>query len=272
MPQISLALLTSIGGPLCRLKHTAFVVVGLILGFMVLRPARPESASPTLQQLSAQVDALTARVTTLEGQVSALQGKTQFVTVDGNEIYITGANLNIRNGLGYTGCTNGLGNLIVGYNENSEDRSRVGSHNLVVGANHGYSSFGGLVAGFGNTISGGSASVIGGSSNTASGNWAVVSGGANNTASGFAASVSGGTGNTASGFAYASVSGGANNTASGSGTSVSGGLYNIASNNWGSVSGGGYNTASGYAATVSGFVSVTQSDNYGWSGGAYHTP
>jgi hypothetical protein len=34
-----------------------------------------------------------------------------------NEVVITGANLRIINGLGSTNTTNGLGNLIVGYNE-----------------------------------------------------------------------------------------------------------------------------------------------------------
>src|SRR5258705_1812586 len=34
-----------------------------------------------------------------------------------NEVVITGANLRIVNGLGATRTTNGLGNLIVGYNE-----------------------------------------------------------------------------------------------------------------------------------------------------------
>jgi hypothetical protein len=50
-----------------------------------------------------------------------------------SEVVITGANLRIVNGLGNTATTNGLGNLIVGYNEsrNSPDFPdvRTGSHN-----------------------------------------------------------------------------------------------------------------------------------------------
>jgi hypothetical protein len=112
-----------------------------------------------------------------------------------------------------------LGNLIVGYNEFrgvGDDRS--GSHNIVVGQQHNYSSIGGLVAGFGNTISG---------------PYASVSGGSINTATGPAASVGGGTRNLASG-AFSWVSG-SQNTASGAACSVSGGSGNLASGNFASL-------------------------------------
>ena len=79
-------------------------------------------------------------------------------TPDGlQEVVITGANLRIVNGLGRTDCTdndghpipdcpNGLGNLIVGYNELREFREniRTGSHNVVVGMQHNFSRFGGV--------------------------------------------------------------------------------------------------------------------------------
>ena len=133
-----------------------------------------------------------------------------YVSVSGTEMYITGANLNIRNGLGATdggGFTNGLGNLIVGYNENPDNGSRVGSHNVVVGHDNAYSSYGGLVAGHRNLISGPYASVSGGQGNIASGFATAVSGGFSNTASATSAAVSGGASNTASGL-FATVSGG----------------------------------------------------------------
>jgi hypothetical protein len=189
-----------------KFRHSAALVVGLIVAFVALRPARPESASPTVAQLAADLTALQARVTTLESTVSAqadqitslqsavanlqtvqldLQGKLQFVSVSGTEMFITGANLSIRNGVGTTaGAPNGLGNLIVGYNENSLPpftQPRSGSHNLIVGTANGYSSFGGIVAGQGNRISAAYATVTGGTGNTASGTWASVSGGDHNT-------------------------------------------------------------------------------------------
>jgi hypothetical protein len=117
---------------------------------------------------------------------------------EGKEVFITGANLHIVNGLGSTNCTgegeetpdcpNGLGNLIVGYNElrvRFDDESpeveniRTGSHNVVVGREHNFSRFGGLVVGTSNTISGDFAAVSGGTGNTASGNFSSVSGGQN---------------------------------------------------------------------------------------------
>ena len=149
---------------------------------------------------------------------------------------ISGLNVQVVNGSGKTyGTTNGLGNLIVGYNElgNPNGDDRTGSHNIVTGQENSFSSYGGLVAGQGNTVSDAWSSVSGGRQNTASGIWSSVSGGAGNTASGADASISGGTVNTASGIG-SSVSGGFDNTASGYWSSVSGGDLRSATgtNNW----------------------------------------
>jgi hypothetical protein len=134
-----------------------------------------------------------------------LSNRLQYVYLDGHDMYITNANLHIENGLGWTSgnpdpndtaVVNGLGNLIVGYNElrsnSASPDDRSGSHNIVVGAQQNFSSYGGLVAGNYNTISGPYASVSGGHVNTASWYYCSVSGGENNTASGGGSSVSGG--------------------------------------------------------------------------------
>jgi hypothetical protein len=149
----------------------------------------------------------------LAQRVAALEELLKHFSREGKEIFITGANLHLVNGLGSTDCgelagesipdcPNGLGNLIVGYNELRpsdpelpEENIRTGSHNVVVGEQH----------------------------NTISGDFAVVSGGSANTASGFAAAVSGGRFTAASGD-EAVVSGGNVNTASGDKAVVSGGL------------------------------------------------
>jgi hypothetical protein len=141
----------------------------------------------------------------LAQRVAALEKLLKPFSREGKEIFITGANLHLVNGLGSTDCTNaqgdpipncpnGLGNLIVGYNELREDQEnvRTGSHNVVVGERHNFSRFGGLVVGAENEISGDFASVSGALESTASGEGAVVSGGQGNTASGNASSVSGG--------------------------------------------------------------------------------
>ncbi len=132
--------------------------------------------------------------------------------------------------------TNGLGNLIVGYNEERVLRPgcvqnparfhcqdlRTGSHNIVDGALNNYTSFGGLVVGNLNTISGPYSSVSGGRNNRASGLSSSVSGGTSHTASGGGSSVSGGgglldgQGNTAEGD-FSTVSGGRDVTATGEG-------------------------------------------------------
>jgi hypothetical protein len=177
------------------------------------------------------------------------------VTGEGNqpEVVITGANLRIVNGLRATATANGLGNLLVGYNETRDDgdNERTGSHNVVVGLGHNFSSFGGMVVGRQNAIRGRFASVSGGFDNAATGDSASVSGGIFNRASGPSASVSGGFDNTARGNATA-VSGGDGNTASGASASVSGGHGNTASGPTAAVSGGEANMARGFSAAVSG--------------------
>jgi hypothetical protein len=141
------------------------------------------------------------------------------------EVVITGANLRLVNGLRATATTNGLGNLLVGYNEPREGANvHTGSHNVVVGQGHNFSSFGGLVVGRQNEIRGAFAAVSGGFDNTASGASATVSGGHGNTASGHTATISGGEANTARGFT-ASVSGGRNHTARGDFDWVAGPLF-----------------------------------------------
>ena len=199
--------------------------------------------------------ALAEDVIALEQTVADLQAKLAVISDDGTTLTITGRNVQIVSGSGATddgGSLTGLGNLIVGYNEDVTTSVRTGSHNLIVGTDHDYTSYGGLVAGGNNTISGPIASVSGGFSNTASGESASVSGGQLNTAIGITASVSGGVDNTASG-----------NTAS-----VSGGQDNTASASVASVSGGDGNTASGQSSIVTGGADCTSDETNGWKVGS----
>ena len=130
-----------------------------------------------LYYTKAEVDALVAnlqgQIAVLQGQIDALNALLSGVTRDENDnITFSGVNVHIVNGTGATdGTVNGLGNLIVGYNELRGDigDDRTGSHNVVVGTINSYSSAGGLVVGFSNTISGPYSSVSGGGANTASG-------------------------------------------------------------------------------------------------------
>ncbi len=168
-------------------------------------------APPTLESLQAEIKKLKALLSGVSRQ--------------GDTLVLEKMNLQIINGLGATNgnsedpssidssktSTNGLGNLIVGYDEDNEFRTegadKSGSHNIVVGYGHHYSSFGGLVVGLRNSITG------------------------------IYSSISGGKGNISTGF-HSSISGGQNNKSTGNGTSVSGGNGNFASGNHSSICGG----------------------------------
>jgi hypothetical protein len=190
---------------------------------------------PTVQQLQAQVAALQQTVATLQKSIIPLL---TVVSVDPAHslVQFRGVNVQIVNGMGTTTTTNGAGNLIIGYNEDDSlargtctvsvegmfdtfehtcisdggtfTRSLSGSHNVVIGSGHGYSSFGGMVVGQDNLITGRFAVVSAGATNTASGDYSGVSAGGGNNASGPYGGVSGGFENTASGSFGSSVSGG----------------------------------------------------------------
>jgi hypothetical protein len=126
-------------------------------------------------------------------------------------VQFSGVNVQLVNGEGKTELVNGEGNLVIGYDENV-GRAQTGSHNLILGEEQAFTSFGGLVAGFGNTISGREATVSGGALNTASGFYTAVTGGMRNTAKVEAASVQGGDLNLAE-SRFASIFGGKELTA-----------------------------------------------------------
>ncbi len=282
------------------------LLVGLIVG-VSLSPAHADQGG-----IPAQVAALREDVQTLQQQVRQLIENarnqnnviTQLTAVvnaqrvllgcmskNDNEVFFTGCNVHIVSGSGATyGGVNGLGNLIIGYNEDATDVGyaepsiKTGSHNLVVGPGHSYASYGGLVAGSANRVTGPSASVSGGLRNTAAGDSSSVCGGSFNTAAIQGATVSGGQSNVASGVfssvfggldnktqgqvavvvggrdntangLAATVSGGQGNDAGGDYSSASGGIANHASGSWSSVSGGAFNAATGERSSVTGGVS-----------------
>jgi hypothetical protein len=238
------------------------VLVSLLQPWAIAAPAPEEGPDRTLWQLIN----LWRRVNVLERTLTHVTS----VTGAGGlpEVVITGANLRLVNSLRATATTNGLGNLLVGYNEPREGENvHTGSHNVVVGQGHNFSSFGGLVVGRQNEISGAFAVVSGGFDNTASGASAAVSGGIFNRARGVNAAVSGGFDNTASANAT-SVCGGQGNTASGESAAVSGGYGNTASSASAAISGGEANTASGFASSVGGGRNRMAGRDFGWVAGS----
>jgi hypothetical protein len=227
--------------------------------------AQVAALQSTVATLQTSNSALQTQINTLQTQLAAVQNNPAlalgpFVSVDSNpengvagpNIKFTGANIHILSGSGATddnlstgGSLTGLGNLIIGYDEALYlTGNRGGSHNLVIGRYHTFTSsaFGGLVAGEVNTISNEAASVSG-YDNTASGKFSSISGGEQGIASGASSSVSGGYRNTANQL-DSSVSGGGQNTASNVGANVTGGFNNTASGNSSLVIGGSGVTAS----------------------------
>jgi hypothetical protein len=214
----------------------------------------------TVTSLQNTINAQATIISSLESTVSAIQSdyaswKAIFagVTRDGNTLTFSRMNLQVVSGSNATyGTTNGLGNLIIGYNERRGDGkdNTTGSHNLVLGTQNNYSSYGGIVTGYWNEI--GLCALAGGENNTASGNFSSVLTGVNNTAS-------------ASG---AIVSGGNQNTASGVSSSILGGQYNTASGNYSSVAGGGGTDSNGKPAgnTAFGNLSAILGGQLNWTG------
>ncbi|MES9969073.1 MAG: hypothetical protein ABW092_03510 [Candidatus Thiodiazotropha sp.] len=78
---------------------------------------------------------------------------------------LTGLNLQIVNGEDRTHSANCKGNLILGYNEPNGDLGvdRSGSHNLVIGIRHNYTSFCGIINGDSNVVNGEYGAILNGS-------------------------------------------------------------------------------------------------------------
>ncbi len=248
---------------------SAQVTTGSILREIADLVSQVRNLVDTVKDLKASNEALKARLKC----VSTLSG--------GNDFIFEGCNVHVRNGLGTTGSTNKYGNLIIGYNKN-EVSLRTGSHNVIVGDLHEYTSTGGIVSGTENALRGPNSTIlssiqsvsnassgtiisadrgitdaigtiIGGKQNYLSptGGFGAVIGGRENHATGGNAVAVGGVFNTASG-GNSLACGGAENEAFGSGTTACGGSSNISNGLNAAVNGGSHNTANGRASSVSG--------------------
>jgi hypothetical protein len=167
-------------------RLVAILSVLLILGVLLAQPGGVFAAVPytfttgntiSSSQMNANFAYLDSFVSANNSRLSALEAILAGVSRTGNEVYFTGVNVHVRNGDGsaVTSSTNGLGNLIIGYNETS-GQTRTGSHNLVVGPEHAYESFGGIVTGQFNRIAGPAAVVLGGAMNQAEGPCSTIAG------------------------------------------------------------------------------------------------
>lgn len=222
--------------------------------------------------LEQTITALQARIAALESNsVLALDGVLTLVNDPYNESRLTarftGVNVQVVSAdVPYQ--TNGLGNLIIGFNNVTNSRvfcsdgqytdsvncignlhtwganQRSGSHNLIVGNGNSYTNVGSIIAGLWNINTGVYNSVLGGTNNMTIGNQSAILGGSRNESFGSSSTVSGGDTNATFGT-FSSVIGGSGNTASGSRSTVSGGSQNEASGEYSTVSGGNNRTAAG---------------------------
>lgn len=178
----------------------------------------PAALRQALQSLQSQVDdinnmkipslATNAKLAELTTKVDdgVVPDLKRYVSVNANDmngvrgphVVFRGVNIHVQSGSNATAdTTSGLGNLIIGYNEPNPNeanptQARLGAHNLVGGSQNGFTSYGGLVLGIANKVTGTYASVVSGNTNTASGVNAAVVGGNGNTAGGDRSVVYGG--------------------------------------------------------------------------------
>lgn len=216
-----------------RLTDLEDAVAQLTLAVNDLR-ARNTTLAAQLQAMGTQLNTQTSTVATLQGTLTKgladgkayadtttantlrdaraytdnalapVADKIQHFSRSGNNVLITGANVYIRNGMGSTvnNGFNGLGNLILGYNEGRNQGSanpdvRTGSHNLIVGVGANYARNASIITGINNSSGNNFASVYGGTGNYANAVYSSVVGGYNNTASGGWATILGGRDRTA---------------------------------------------------------------------------
>lgn len=252
---------------------------------------------------NARIAALEATIISLEARLSAVENNT-VLELDGLLGYsefngyptaeFTAVNVQVNDGTGstYLGGVNGLGNVIIGYNEASNFAQEFcsdpqytdsvscignlqmwgrnvyrGSHNLILGSANSYDDHAAIIAGRYNVSNGNFASVLSGSSNLSSGLYSAILGGDNNIASGQTSTISGGRSNQAT-INSASVSGGWSNTASGITASVTGGRNNQATVLYSTITGGTNNQATGFYSTVSGGINRTASGDFDWVAGS----
>ena len=247
--------------------------------------------------LQDEVATLTSELDDVLSQLSTAEEKLAWITIDAGDLVVghepdvegdvifRGLNVYIQNGLGATNgnpeaptsieeedtLVNGRGNLFVGYPLN-EGKNQSGSHNLLVGIEHNFSSFGGVAFGHQSTISAPYATVTGGVSNRAEAYASSIVGGEANQATGLASAMLGGNLNQATG-SYAAAVGGQMNQATGQHSLVSGGggdepsNSNIASGSHSVVSGGVGNDATGFVAAIGGGIANEASGNYTFVGG-----
>ena len=204
-------------------------------------PAGPPSG--VHEALRARIDELETRLLAATAQLADVAPVMTYFSVQDGDVLLTGTNLRIVSGTGTIddgGQLTGLGNLIVGYGQASGQEATNGSHNLIVGTNHSYTSHSGIVSGRGHDLRSEAGAIIGGRANEALDEpYGVVVGGSNNIVRSNTATIVGGYQNTTSGpQGHSLVLGGHENVGGGIAGVIVGGLANQNQGQWATIVGG----------------------------------
>ncbi len=246
-----------------------------------------------VQDLDETLKQLLQCVTVIQGYLGGLPGP---------HVVFSRCNVHVRSGATATdAAVNGSGNLIVGYNEGRctgdpdggggitdnpdsffqkaclvdsecgdggicDFGNREGSHNVIVGHQHEYGSFGGVVGGRANALAAEHTSVAAGHRDLADAPFSSIQGGIDNRASGEAATVVGGFDNDAQGVSSAVVAG-TGNTATGPESAVVAGNSNLAVGPQSAAIAGRGNEAIGIRAATVGGGGLILGDPVGTIGG-----
>ena len=243
------------------------------------------------------IDEIVDQVNIFEPNIDFVTDFQRCASIEGvTDVVFDGCNVHIRDGSGDTiGPTNGRGNLIIGYNEDDgEPLLRGGSHNLVVGWLHQYTSYGGIVSGQGNSLFDQFGAILGGHANTIEedgGRFSALAGGFGNIARSPSSAIVAGTFNSTRGpnsaimggrrnevlgdTSRSVIVGGEDNTVQfGSNNVVVGGADNTTTGDDSTVIGGEANTARGEFSSVHGGFSnntAPEADHSVVTGGSSQT-
>ncbi|MCX7554006.1 hypothetical protein OS175_08965 [Marinicella sp. S1101] len=248
---------------------------------------------------------LVASLNDIENNVDTINSNS-VLTLDGylslgfykglNAAVFEGINVQINDGSGDTeGATNGLGNLIVGYNEDATSprlfcstpgifglgqctdaggtilsNVYTGSHNIITGKGNSYTSFGGTIGGNSNILNTAHNVILTGFQNITSGGlYTTITTGQTNSNAGAYAIINGGANALITlDSTAASITGGEFNVADTAFSTVSGGDNNYANGQYSTISGGSSNSTSGVSSTVSGGAFRTASGQFDWVAGS----
>jgi len=222
---------------------------------------------PTLAGLAAQVKALAAQLKQADALAARQQQALDALHASNvaltsklgcvlrfsgpRDFVVDGCNLHVQDGMGQTRTMNGYGNLIIGYNKN-EGSTRTGSHNLIVGDLHEYTSYGGIVTGTENTLAAPEAAILGGGQNHANFISAVILAADRGQADGNVVLIGGQRNYGGPDAHFSAVIGGIENQVTGPSSVMAGGQLNVASGGTSFVCGGTENNAGGGGDVVCG--------------------